>query len=139
MDNTMLLISRAKYLFQDYIVRKLKDKGYQGISPSHGEIILQLKRNKQVKMGELAKLISRDPSTVTTLVKKLQLLRFVEIEKDENDRRSTIIYLTEDGENLYSDIMVISEQMYKDIYYNISNDEREDFRLSLEKLIENLS
>jgi len=138
MDNTMLLISRSKYLFELYINSHLVKNGYEGIVPSHGEIILMLKQHKTLKMGELASLIQKDPSTVTTLVKKLEKKGFVLLAKGTDDRRATVAELTPQGETLYNTIITLSQNLYTQIYEGISKDDRIIFRNVLKQININL-
>jgi len=138
MDNTMLLISRSKNLFELYINNHLVENGYEGIVPSHGEIILMLKEHQRLKMGELATFIHKDPSTVTTLVKKLEKKGFVLLSKGPDDRRATVVELTSEGQALYKTIITVSQDLYLQIYSDIPKDERIIFRTVLKKIMCNL-
>ncbi len=76
-------------------------------------------------MGELARLIDRDKSTVTSLVEKLAGLGYVKRERDAVDRRVTKIRLTEKGRLLEPDFADISRSLLSKAYVGFSDKEME--------------
>lgn len=136
-DNTVHLIGRLKRLMDEYIIYELESYGIEGIVPSHGDIIVSLIYEEFISMSELATKINKDPSTVTTLVKKLNKLGYIKITKDLNDKRSNLVSLTQKGKNLENTFIEISEKLYKLQYQNISEEEIKIFRRILLKLIQN--
>ena len=76
-------------------------------------------------MGELARLIDRDKSTVTSLVEKLGGLGYIKRERDAVDRRVTKIRLTEKGELLEADFVDISRSLLSKAYVGFSDKEME--------------
>jgi len=139
MDNTSNLISKLSLLMQQFIISELEKQGIKGIVPSHGSIIVFLLSGGNPTMNELAKAINKDPSTVTTLVKKLTNLGYTEISKDENDKRASRVSLTSKGKEFERIIMNVSNDMFEKQYQNISENERYIFRLVLEKMITNFN
>lgn len=69
---------------------------------------MQLFACDQMCMSELSQRISRDPSTVTALVKKLVMMGLAQTGKSAQDRRSTVVSLTEKGRLLKDDFDEIS-------------------------------
>ena len=55
--------------------------------------------------------IGRDPSTVTALVKKLAAAGYVRTEKGVEDRRATIVSLTERGRGLRGEFEAVSKEL----------------------------
>ena len=51
-------------------------------------------------MSEIAKEIKKEKSTVTTLVGKLEKFGYISLKKSDEDSRSTIVSLTEKGNQL---------------------------------------
>jgi len=139
MDNTSNLISKLSFLMKDFIVSELEKQGIKGIVPSHGSIIVFLLSGKKPTMNELAKKISKDPSTVTTLVKKLTNLGYTEISKDQTDKRASRVTLTSKGKAFENIIMNVSNDMFEKQYQNISENEKNIFRCVLEKMITNFN
>ncbi|GMQ58242.1 MarR family transcriptional regulator [Vallitalea sediminicola] len=138
-DNTLYLIGKVRAKINQFIISELKKKGINGIVPSHGNIILSLLRNKSLTMSELAEEIGKDPSTITTLVKKLNDFGYTQMIKDEKDKRVNRVSLTSKGKELEEAFVIISEEIHNKQYNNISNSEKEIFRQVLKKMINNFS
>ncbi len=94
-----------------YLVSQLEAVGLKDLVPSHGDILLQLFRHEDVTMQELSERIHRDPSTVTTLVKKLVDSGYVQTRKSPEDRRRTEVSLTKLGQSLRKDFDLISKHL----------------------------
>lgn len=138
-DNTLYLIGKVRVLINQFIISELKKKGINGIVPSHGNIILSLLKNKSLTMSELADKIGKDPSTITTLVKKLNDFGYTQMIKDEEDKRVNRVSLTSKGKELEEAFIIISEEIHNKQYNNISDYEKEIFRQVLNKMIDNFS
>lgn len=139
MDNTVYLIGRVKNAMNEFIISELEHLGIDGIVPSHGDIIMELFRNETLSMSELAERIDKDPSTITTLVKKLSSIGYTQVFKDDKDRRANKVSLTSQGKALEAIFKSVSEKVYEKQYYNIERKDKEVFRAVLEKMIENFS
>jgi DNA-binding MarR family transcriptional regulator len=139
LDNAASQISKTKELINQYIVTALRKHGVVGIVTSHGEIILSLMRRDCLTMSELAAKIHKDPSTVTTLVKKLITFGYVTLTKCDNDKRSVRASLTDKGKALESAFMQISDELRIQMYRDISEDEKQVFKHVLNKIKQNLS
>ena len=89
-------------------------------------------------MQELAILVDRKKSTITTLVEKLIQLGYVQKQKDDNDNRYFIISLTDKGKSLKMPLMEISMDLINGIYQDIPIDERVQLVKKLSKINNNL-
>jgi len=136
-DNTIHLIGKVKFLMDQFIITELNKQGIDGIVPSHGDIIISLLDNETLTMSELSDKIQKDPSTVTTLVKKLNDFGYTQVLKDSTDKRTNRVSLTAKGKALESIFINISEKIYDKQYQNINEKEKENFRDVLKKMIEN--
>ena len=137
MDNTVYLISKAKNLMNQFIISELEHYGVEGIVPSHGDIIIELLKNEALSMSDLAVKIEKDPSTITTLVKKLCSIGYTQVFKDDKDRRANKVSLTDKGKALEPVFLSVSEKLYEKQYQNITEKDKDVFRTVLEKMIEN--
>jgi DNA-binding MarR family transcriptional regulator len=138
LDNTASRISKTKELVNQYIVTSLQKHGVVGIVTSHGEIILALLRRECLTMSKMAAVIHKDPSTVTTLIKKLQNFGYVELTKNEADKRSVSACLTDKGRALEPAFMQISQELRIQMYKDISESQKNVFKQVLGQIIENL-
>ena len=133
-DNTIKLLSRTKEYADQVIIEALKKMGVDGVVPSHGEIIATLFKQEELTMTDIASKISRDKSTVTTLVKKLIKAGILSTRPNENDKRSSYVYLTTKGRTLEQGFKDISEELYRIQYLDITEEERYIFRQVLIKM-----
>lgn len=136
-DNTIHLIARIHEKANNFILRELSLVGLKDIAPSHGDILVTLFKHSECTMTDISNSIHRDRSTVTTLVNKLIKLGYVSSKKDTNDSRSTIIYLSEKGQELKPSFKEISKKLYNTEYEGISEVEKELFQKLLEKIYNN--
>jgi Mn-dependent DtxR family transcriptional regulator len=67
-------------------------------------------------MGEIARKIDRDKSTVTSLVRKLAELGYVRSGPSPSDSRMTMVMLTEKGGALENDFKEVSAMLKETIY-----------------------
>ena len=94
MRGTVNQLARTLALANRFITEQLEQHGLAGIAPSHGDIFVQLFAHGELPMCELA------PSTVTALVKKLAGCGYVSTAKLPEDKRVTLVALTERGRQL---------------------------------------
>jgi DNA-binding transcriptional regulator GbsR (MarR family) len=71
-------ISTVREKANRYISQQLRKMGVDDIATPYGGIFASLLRNRQLTMGEIARNIRRDKSTVTVLIRKLVDLGYVE-------------------------------------------------------------
>ena len=133
------LISDVRQLISAYLTRELKKAGCVGIVPSHGEIIFNLINNREMTMTELSDAISKDRSTVTTLVGKLIKRGMVEYRENPEDLRSKKVALTENGKKLEKDFLQISQNMNRILWQGVSQKDKEVFIKVLRKAKDNFS
>lgn len=116
-------LSRTLAAANHYLVRLLAKYGMGELVPSHGDILMQLFAHDSLTMAALADSIGRDPSTVTTLVKKLVAQGYVSTEKDMRDRRVTHVRLTDAGRSLGSRIACVNEELQDVMTRGLDDDE----------------
>lgn len=136
-DNTAHLISQARRLINLHLMAEMEKAGIHGFVPSHGDIITTLLKNETMTMRELASAIQRDPSTVTTLVKKLERLGYISLDENPQDTRSRLVSLTLEGRALKDEFAPISQGLAQRMWRGIDREEREQFRETLFKIIQN--
>lgn len=115
--------SRLRSLGNDLIVDGLRQRGVEGIVPSHGDIVHVLLHEESCSMSELARRIGRTKSTVTVLVRKLEQAGYVQREQDASDGRGVRISLTPRGKALEPAFREISDLLEGLIRERLSDDE----------------
>jgi len=138
-DNTAHLISAVRRAVNAFLVARLEQTGVNGFSPSHGDIIATLLRTGPITMSELARRINRDPSTVTTLVRKLRANGYVGIERSQTDTRQRVVVLTDEGRGLESSFVSISQELADVMWRGVDPDQRAVTRRVLQRILDNVS
>lgn len=72
---------------------------------------------------------------MTKVINKLEERNFIKREPSLNDKRSTLICLTKDGENLVKDCIEKIAKAKESIFEVLSNEEKENLQNILQKLI----
>lgn len=93
-------VSRLRTLGNERILAGLQQHGIVGIVPSHGDILHILLHEESCSMSDLARRIGRTRSTVTVLVRKLELAGYVRQWPDAADGRGRRVALTAQGQAL---------------------------------------
>lgn len=130
-------ISKAQHLINDYISLKLSSMGLSDIVPSHGDILYTLFMQDEISLKKLARTIHRDPSTVTSLIRKLEDFGYVNILRSSEDRRYRVVKLTDKGRNLEVSMNQLSEEMLDILWRDIHPDEQTAFLNTLNVIIMN--
>lgn len=127
--------SRLRNLGNELIVDGLRQRGVEGIVPSHGDIVHVLLHTESCSMSELARRIGRTKSTVTVLVRKLEQAGYVQREQDASDARGVRISLTERGRGLEPAFREISDRLEGLIRDRLSDDEAARLEALLAKCV----
>ena len=131
-------ISRTKGHMIKFIENKLKTNNLSELIPTHGNILTALyESTEKMTMKEISKKIGKDKSTVTSLVRKLETLGYVQKEVSSIDKRNTYILLTSKGKELEPTFNSISAQVKETAYKDFSQEEKEEFLRLLRKLNNN--
>ena len=135
--NSINLLSHIHSQSSDFLQKKLSEKGFENFASSHGNILFQLSRAENMKMNELAKIINRDKSTTTVLVRKLENEGLLKTVPSTDDKRIKIVSLTEKGK-LYNSITgEISSELIEKFYQGFSDEEKECFTKLLLRITKN--
>jgi DNA-binding MarR family transcriptional regulator len=122
MDKRLFFIlNRARHRINKYINIRLIDN-FQ-ITSVQAAAILFLERNPHSFLKDLGKGLDMNNSAVTTLVERLEKNDLIIKKKSKTDKRASIIYLTEKGENTAEKIKPFIKEFNKIFENNFSEDE----------------
>ena len=138
-NNSISLLSHIHSASADFLQKKLSENGFTNFASSHGNILFQLSRTENLKMNELSKIINRDKSTTTVLVRKLEQEGFLKTVPSKEDGRMKIVSLTEKGKNYNKITGEISKELLERFYNGFSEDEKNLFSSLLAKINRNFS
>jgi DNA-binding MarR family transcriptional regulator len=133
-DIIISLISRIREKANRFILAELTRHGLKDLKPIHGDILLALFHYGNPTMKELADIVDRKKSTVTTLVDKLVRLEYAIKVQDANDYRVFRISLTQKGRGLKDSLIDISSQLISKVYKDMPKEKRQELVKNL-KLI----
>ena len=125
-SDVISLISKIRQKVNGFIVSELTSHGVEGIVVSHGDILFALYRRDRMTMADIARQISKDKSTVTSLVDKLIKLGYVTKERDTKDCTEVYVGLTTKGKDLEPIFQNISKHVVEVFYQNISERDKEE-------------
>jgi MarR family transcriptional regulator, organic hydroperoxide resistance regulator len=123
-DIIISLMSRIREKANRLITAELSVRGLHSLKPIHGDLLLALFTCDRPTMKELADIVDRKKSTVTTLVDKLVHLGFAVKTKDSQDSRVFRVSLTPAGQSLKPDLIDISQKLIARVYKDMPLDER---------------
>ena len=115
-DIIISLLSRIREKANRLITEELSAHGLSALKPIHGDLLLALFTCNQPTMKELAALVDRKKSTVTTLVDKLVLLGFAIKAQDRQDSRIFRVSLTAKGKALKPHLIDVSQKLIARVY-----------------------
>lgn len=131
-------ISRTRKKAQKFLEQELKNHGLDELIPSHGSILSVLYENSgKLTMKELADMIRRDKSTLTSLTNRLVELGYIAKQKSEEDKRITYIVLTEKGKAIKGKFDAISKNLIETAYTGFTEEEEDMLAKLLNKLNQN--
>jgi len=133
--NTASMVGKIRDAVNNLILSELNKHEINGISPSHGDILVCLYKKDGLSVKELAERIHRTQPTVTVLVDKLQKLGYVVRIKSKEDSRVTLVNLTENGNELKPIFNEISEKINTAIYGDFITEEKEQLEQLLERIL----
>lgn len=135
--NSINLLSHIHSQSSDFLQKKLAEKGFENFASSHGNILFQLSRTENLRMNELSRIINRDKSTTTVLVRRLEKEGLVKTEPSSEDKRIRIVSLTEKGKHYNCVTSKISTELIEKFYAGFSEEEKNLFTNLLSRIAEN--
>jgi DNA-binding MarR family transcriptional regulator len=141
MDENQVLskISKIRELAYAMIEKELLSENFEGVLPSHGNILHLLFRNqKPIPVTEIVQQIGKAKSTVTSNLKTLEKYGYITKMVNPKDNRSTLISLTGKGKQLLPFFETISQRVRDVFYQSLTSEEKQAFLQTLEKIEKNL-
>ncbi|MDT8717716.1 MarR family transcriptional regulator [Clostridium sp. 19966] len=132
------LISKIHQLAQRVFTKKLKSYDLYEINSAQGRIIFVLWQNDGISIQELARKTALEKSTLTRMLERLENLGYVLRIPSEEDKRKTIIKLTEKNEKLKDGYEQVSKDMVELFYRGFSEAEIDVFESYLKRIYNNL-
>lgn len=138
LENTLYSsIARLYHKNRCFMDEQLRKRGITELGFSHIRIIIILHVFKVLSMKEVTEKISKDKSTVTILVNKLEKKGYLRKKVFEEDRRVTYLELEEKVKEILNIIFEVSDIFQNRVENILDEEERKMFIKIMSKLIEN--
>lgn len=138
LENTLYSsIARLYHKNRCFMDDQLRKKGITELGFSHIRIIIILHIFKVLSMKEVTEKISKDKSTVTILVNKLEKKGYLRKKICDEDRRITYLELEEKAKEILNIIFEVSDIFQNRVEKVLDEEERKMFIKIMSKLIEN--
>lgn len=138
LENTLYSsIARLYHKNRCFMDEQLRKRGITELGFSHIRIIIILHIFKVLSMKEVTEKISKDKSTVTILVNKLEKKGYLRKKICDEDRRITYLELEEKAKEILNIIFEVSDIFQNRVEKVLDEEERKMFIKIMSKLIEN--
>lgn len=116
-------------LFHEKFIHQLRkeSRNYTGIKKNHTMIIGFLYQKQVLTATEIAKMLNMEKGSLTTLIDQLEGFGLVNRCEDHNDRRKSLISLTEAGKAEMEDLMSDSTRRIGEILGSADPDDLKQF------------
>lgn len=131
-------ITQIKQLQDRIFERLLAENGIE-ISGGQGRILFILWKRDRLTVSEISRQTSLAKNTVSIVVDGMVRKGILERNINPENRRQTIISLTEYAQSLRERYETVSQQMNTLFYQGFSQAERETFELFLERILRTLT
>ena len=132
------LITKIHQLGGRIFTKLLKKHELNDINPAQGRILFPLWKKDGISINELSKETLLVKSTLTTMLDRLEELGYLKRVHSVDDRRKTLIYLTDKDKELQSAYHKVSEEMTRIYYKDFTEEEIDRTEEYLSRILENL-
>ncbi len=108
------------------------------INSAQGRIMFVLWQNDGISINELAKKTHLKKSTLTSMLDRLEKMRYIRRQRSKKDRRKILIKRTEKDRTMEKQYVEVSEEMTKLYYRGFSKSQIVNFEKDLERILNNL-
>ena len=131
------LIAKIHQLSGRIFTRLLKKHEIE-INPAQGRIMFVLWRNDKMTIKELARKTSLSKTTLTSMLDRLEAMSYIKRVPSLKDRRKIFIELTEKNRALQEKYVLVSQEMTRIFYQDMTTEEITNFEETLQTLYNNL-
>ena len=131
------LITKLKQLQSRALAQCISDKGIDAFSGEQGKILFVLWQKDKITQKELATETGLAKNTITVMLEKMEKNNLIKRITDENDKRKSLVILTEYAKSLKKCSDKISDKMLKKMYKGFSEEEIDNFEEYLHRIIKN--
>lgn len=131
-------VSQIKRLSDRILEQILAEKNFDAFNGAQGRILYVLWSRDGISLRELADKTGLAPTTLTSMVDRMEKAGLVCRMHDKKDRRKTLLALTAKAENLEQDYKAVSDKMSEIFYKGFSNEEIRTCEAMLARILDNM-
>ena len=132
------LITKLKQLHSRSLAQCINEQGIDAFSGEQGKILFVLWQKDKITQKELACETGLAKNTITVMLEKMEKNNLIKRITDENDKRKSLVILTDYANSLKKSFDEISDEMLQKFYKNFSGEEIDKFEEYLHRIIRNL-
>jgi DNA-binding MarR family transcriptional regulator len=132
------LLAKAHQISGRVFARLLRQTSGASINPAQGRILFALWKEGGISAKSLARETALEPSTLTSMLDRLEAAGFVRRVASTEDRRSLVVECTETGRALEKKYLAVSERMTALFYGDMKVEEIAFFEATLRRIVANL-
>ena len=132
------LITKLKQLQSRTLAQCISEQGIDAFSGEQGKILFVLWQKDKITQKELATKTGLAKNTITVMLEKMEKNDLIRRITDENDKRKSLVILTEHAKSLKKSFDEISDEMLKKVYKGFSEEEIDKYEEYLHRIIRNL-
>lgn len=135
---TGFLISQIKLMQRRVFQRLLQNCGVEEFNGPQGNILYVLWQKDMVPIVEIAAKTGLAKNTLTVMLDRMEENGLVSRKQSPDDRRKTLVCLTEKAHALERDYNLVSQQMNELFFQNLSEKDIEELEKYLDIILGNL-
>ena len=134
------LLAKVHQVSSRVFARLLREEGGFPINPAQGRILFALwRKGGAIPVGELSKETALEPSTLTSMLDRLETAGLVRRSASPGDRRLVLVERTEADRALEAKYRALSARMTALYYEGMGAEEVAAFEGSLARILDNLT
>ena len=141
-DGLGYLVHHLMYAFRQKLACRCSEQGYNLTSDECGVLMLLMQgdaRGSGLTHGQMAETLAKDKAAITRLVNSLHQQGLVDRNADARDRRIMRVRLTDKGREAAVRLRSIIEQLHRQVFVGIEQDEFDACRDVLGRVLTNIS
>ncbi|MDC7954230.1 MarR family transcriptional regulator [Fusobacterium simiae] len=131
------LITKLKQLHSRALTQCISEKGIEAFSGEQGKILFVLWQKNKISQKELANETGLAKNTITVMLERMEKNNLIKRIADENDKRKSLVILTDYANTLKKCSDEISDEMTKKMYKDFREEEIDKFEEYLQRIIKN--
>ncbi|ALS22536.1 MarR family winged helix-turn-helix transcriptional regulator [Paenibacillus naphthalenovorans] len=131
-----IFIHQTDLTLTSYIKKQLAP---YNLAPEQNLVMMLLWEKDGLTQNEIAELLVKDKTNVARMLFNLEQKGFIRRACPKNDRRSLIVYLTEEGKQLGNHIIPLTEKFNELVKNGITNEELKELKRILTKISHNVT